>query len=275
MGVATKHRPHFKARPKAGQKQRVGSGTWEEKTNRHQRKLVRIYDEWAAKLKREISSRAKNGATIPELQSHLDGQIPVLEQRLTEANAAGVRNAAKTVAGDRFERPAIQWTVDHLISDGETLIHNNLVPKVHEKLTIGLAAAVPAMIIGGLAVEQQRAVALAIKNASAATRAAPAQYAGGYWVALFEVQKTDGIERDDERAVQGLPPEPVKWNLDPRAEHCKPSPGFYGCPELAGEYPGGWRTLKTVPAGQVTCRGNCRCNLTVFRDGEWRRGISN
>ena len=263
---------NFKARPKAGQKQRIGSGDWEQQTNRQQRKLVRIYDQWAAGVKREIAARAKRGATIPELQAYLDQQIPKLEERLVEIQTKGIQNAVKTAAGSRAELPAVLGMTEGQIRENVLLIKNNLVPKLHETLTLALATAV-GLTIGGLAIEQQRAVALAIKNATAASRAAPAQYAGGYWVAIFETEKTLGGIREDERAAEGLPPEPVRWDLDPRAVHCKPSPGFYGCAELAGEYPGGWRTLPTVPAGQVTCRGNCRCRVSVFRDGEWRRGV--
>lgn len=272
MNVALKHRPKFKARPKAGQKQRIGSGTWEEKTNRQQRKIVSVFDSWVAALKREILSRAKRGATLPELSAFLDGQVPKLEERLVEIMTKGVEGAVKTVAGDRSELPQVRAKAARMIEENVTLVRENLVPHIHEKLSLGLALAVPGLIIGGLAVEQQRAVSLAIRNASAATRAAPAQYAGGYWVAVFETQRTLGEVREDERQSQGLSPEPVKWNLDPRAEHCKPSPGFFGCPELAKEYQS-WRNLPTVPAGQVTCRGNCRCYLTVFRDGQWQRGV--
>ena len=263
----------FKARPKAGQKQRVGSGTWEEKTNRQQRKIVSVFDSWSAALKRDLATRAKNGATLPELSAYLDNQIPKLEERLIEVMTKGVESAVKTVAGDRSELPQVRAKAERMAAENAALVRENLVPHIHEKLSVALALAVPGLIIGGLAVEQQRGVALAIKNATASSRAAPAQYAGGYWVAIFETQRTVGEVREEERTSQGLDIEPVKWNLDPRAEHCKPSPGFFGCPELAGEYPGGWRTLKTVPAGQVTCRGNCRCHLSVKRDGEWRRGI--
>lgn len=274
LSLRTRH-GHFIARKPAGQKQRIGSGDYEERTNRQQRKLVRVFDAWAAALKREIASRARRGAGLPEIQVFLDNQVVRLEERLAEVTTAGIESAVKTAAGNRAELPAIRARANQLIRENLELVKNNLVPHIHEKLTLGLAMAVPAVAVtaGGLAVEQQRQIALAIKNASAATRAAPAQYAGGYWVALFETQRTLGGVREDERAAQGLPPEPVKWNLDPRAVHCKPSPGFYGCPQLAGEYPGGWRTLPTVPAGQVTCRGNCRCHITVFRDGEWRRGV--
>lgn len=263
----------FQARPKAGQKQRIGSGSREQAVNRQQRKLVRVFDQWAAGLKREIAARARKGATLPELSAYVDGQMPALEARLVEVMNAGTASAVKNAAGSRAELPAIMALAERQKEENLAMVRDNLVPNIHEKLSLGLAAAIPTLIIGGLAVQQQKSVALAIKNATAASRSAPAQYAGGYWVMLFETDKTLGGIREDERAAQGLAPEPVFWNLDPRAEHCKPSTGFFGCPELAGEYPGGWRTLRTVPAGQVTCRGNCRCHMTVFRDGQWRRGV--
>ena len=265
----------YASRPKAGQKQRTGSGDWEQGTNRQQRKLVRVYDEWAANVRREIGKLAKQGATNPDFQRYIDRQMPRLQERLIEAQAAGIRNAVKSAAGKRADLPALTGMTDKQIRENVLLIKNNLVPNIHEKLTLALAIAIPATVgtIGGLAVEQQRAVANAIKNATAAGRSLPAQYAGGYWVAIFETEKTLGGMREDERAAEGLPPEPVRWDLDPRAVHCKASPGFYGCPDLVGEYVGGWRTLPTVPAGQVTCRGNCRCRVSVFRDGEWRRGV--
>lgn len=261
-------------RAKAGQKQRIGSGHWEEQVNRQQRKLVRIFDQWSAALKREITSRSRRGATVPELQAYIDDQVPRLETRLVEIMNAGVTTAARTGAGNYIDNPAVQALIEQKKRENLALIHDNLVPKVHEKLTIGLASAVPALIIGGgLAVEQQKAVALAIKNATTASRSAPAQYAGGYWTMLFETQQTVGGAMEDERRAQGLAPEPVRWVLDPLAVHCKPSPGFYGCPELAKVYKEGWRSLPTVPAGQVTCRGNCRCHIEVKRDGQWRRGL--
>lgn len=272
MTTAIKHHGHFKARPKAGQKQRIGSGTYEEKVNRQQRKLVRVYDQWLAGVKREIAARAKRGATLPELSAYLDGQVPRLEARLTEIMNVGTQSAIKTATGSRAELPAIVALGERQMNENVAMVRDNLIPKLHEKLTLAIAAAVPAFVVGSLAIQQQQAVALAIKNASLASRAMPAQYAGGYWVAVFEAQQTLGGVREDERKSQGLDPEPVKWNLDPRAVHCLPSAGFYGCPELAKEYPS-WRALPTVPAGQVTCRGNCRCHLTVLRDGQWQRGV--
>jgi len=261
------------ARKPAGQKQRRGSGDWERGVNRQQRRLVRVFDAWAAALKADMTSRSRRGATIPELQGVLDDAIPRLESRLAEVLTSGVEKAVRSSAGSRSGLTAVKGTQDKLIRENLQLLRESLIPKVHEKFTLALATALPLGLIGGLAVDQQKAVALAIKNASVATRAAPAQYAGGYWVAVFETQKTVGGVRENERAAQGLPVEPVRWVLDSLAEHCLPSPGFYGCVELAGEYPGGWSTLPTVPAGQTTCRGNDRCRIEVFRNGEWRRGV--
>ena len=89
---------------------------------------------------------------------------------------------------------------------------------------------------------------------------------------IFETQKALGTEKEHELALEGLAPERIRWVLDPNADHCEDSAGHYGCPGLAGEYDS-WNDLPTVPAGQVTCRGNCRCHLEVFRDGDWRRGV--
>lgn len=272
MTTATHNRRVHGARPSAGQKQRIGSGDWEKSTNRQQRKIIRTFDEWVAALKRELNRLAKRGASMPELHGHLDTQIPVLEERLVQVMTKGVESAVKKTAGSRAELPQIRAKAQRMIEENVTLVRRNLIPHIHEKISLTLAAAVPGLIIGGLALEQQKAVAMAIRNASAATRSAPAQFAGGYWVAIFETQKSLGEVREDERAGQGLEPEPVRWNLDPRAEHCKPSSGFYGCPDLAKDYKT-WRDLPTVPAGQVTCRGNCRCYLTVYRDGQWQRGV--
>ena len=250
----------FVARPKAGQKQRPGGGSWEEATNRQQRKLVLVFDAWAAELKKGLRSRADRGATMPELSAFLDGQIPALEKRLSEIQAAGINTAVKTSAKSRADYPQIRALADKLVADNLALVRENLVPRIHEKLTLALAT--------GAVVN-----AAALNAALNTTRAMPAAYSGGYWVAIFEVQKGLGRVREDERAAQGLPPEPIRWVLDPMAEHCQASAGYFGCPELAGEYPGGWSSLKTVPAGLVTCRGNCRCHVEVFRDGQWQRGV--
>lgn len=250
----------FQERPKAGQKQRIGSGDWEQATNRQQRKIVRVYDSWSAKIKKALRSRADRGATIPELSTYLDSQIPILEEQLIEVTNQGILKAVKIAAGTRADLPSIQGIADRQIRENVLRVRNNLVPSIFASLTVAIA--------GGAILRGNQ-----LNQALNATRSMPAQYAGGSWVAIFETEKGLGQQREAEREAEGLAIEPVRWDLDPRAVHCKPSAGFFGCPELAGVYPGGWNTLPTVPAGIVTCRGNCRCRISVFREGKWQRGV--
>lgn len=66
-------------------------------------------------------------------------------------------------------------------------------------------------------------------------------------------------------------PRKVRWILDPAAEHCQDSAHGFGCIGLEGEY-ASWDALPTVPAGEVTCLGNCRCNIEAQNDdGSWER----
>jgi hypothetical protein len=252
---------HFSTKPVGGQKQRQSSGTWEGATNRQQRKLVEVFDKWATTLSREIRTRYSKGATIPELSALVDEQIPHLEKRFLEIQSAGVNSAVGLSARSRAVLPQIQAVRDKLLAENTTLIKMNLVPRIHEKLTLAIAKGVAAN-------------AGQLKEVIASTRAWPAAYSGGYWVAIFEVQRGLGQTREQERRDQGLAIEPVRWVLDPTAVHCNDSTdGYHGCPQLAGEYPYGWNSLPTVPAGMVTCRGNCRCHIEVYRDGQWKRGV--
>lgn len=254
------HSRDFQARKPGGQKQRFPPGGWEKATNRQQRKLVREYDEWAAQLKREINAKAARGGTQAELAAILSKNLPDLEERMIKTVNKGTIGAARIAAGSRYDRPAVQAAVEEQKAENTKLVKENLIPNLHAKLILPL-------VMG--AVFAPMSLNESIHN----WRIMPAQYAGGYWVAIFKTQKALGKERETERAAQGLRPEPVRWILDPNAEHCKTSEGFSGCPDLAGEYPNGWDSLPTVPAGQVTCRGNCRCHIEVFRDGQWQRGV--
>ncbi|MFA5429833.1 MAG: 2'-5' RNA ligase family protein [Candidatus Omnitrophota bacterium] len=253
-------RLHFAARPRAGQKQRPAVGSWEEATNRQQKKLVEAFDRWSAEVKRGLRAKFNSGNTTGQLSEYLDGEMPNLERRLSDIQAAGINAAVRISAKSRAELPAIQKIRSRQVADNLALIHDNLIPAIHGKLTLALA-------IGAVASGP------ALNEYFTSTRSSVAQYSGGYWVAIFEVQKGLGGIREDERRAQGLDVEPVRWVLDPMAEHCSHNGDFFGCPELAGDYPGGWSTLKTVPAGMVTCRGNCRCHLEVFREGKWKRGV--
>ena len=253
---------YYKDRPKAGQKQRFAPGEWEQATNRQQRKLVRVYDAWAADLKRDLRKRAAAGATASELAGILGAKIPKLQSAFLEVTNKGIIGATRISAGQRANIPTVQGVAEKQIAENTALVTGSLVPKIHEELLVPIARGIQA---------NPQALNQAVVN----LRYAPAQYAGGYWVAIFKTQEALGTQREIDRAVEGLQPEPIRWVLDPNAEHCQPTPdkgGFYGCPELAQTYPH-WSALPTLPAGHVTCRGNCRCHLEIFREGQWRRGV--
>jgi hypothetical protein len=247
-----------------GQKQRFAPGEWERATNRQQRKLVKTFDQWAADLKRDIRAKAAQGATEAELAKVLSDKIPKLEERFLEITNKGIIGATRISAGSRADLPAIQGVARKQIAENTLLVSGSLVPKIHEELLVPIARGIQA---------NPQALNQSISN----LRYAPAQYADGYWVAIFKTQQELGTMRETERAGQGLSAEPIRWVLDPNADHCRPTPekgGFFGCPELAREY-NHWSEIPTVPGGHVTCRGNCRCHLEVFRDGQWRRGVYN
>ena len=244
---------------KAGRKQRQGSGDWEQLTNRQQRRITRLYDEWSAKTRASLRQMALRGETIATQQSFLERSLREFERKMEQVYERGIEIAKNAAAGSRKDRPAIQRLTEQKKEEGNRMIEDNLIPLMSANLTLAIAA--------GIAVDSRQ-----LRDAFASTRSMAPAYAGGAWVMIFDTQKELGLERETERRLEGLKPERIRWVLDPRAEHCQDSPGYHGCPNMAGEYPN-WNALPTVPAGQVTCRGNCRCHLEVFRDGEWRRGV--
>ena len=258
-GIVSPNYYCFQKRAPAGQKQRIGSGSWEQLVNKQQRRLVRVYDQWAVGVKQEIMNRSLQGQSVAQISTYLDGQMPILEGRMIEVTNKGIIGATNAAAGSRAKLPAIQGISRKQMRDNMLLVRGNLVPNIHEKWTLAIAQ--------GKGFDRK-----ALNAIINSTRSMPAQYAGGSWVAIFETERGLGRQREVERAGQGLPAEKIRWVLDPRAEHCLASPGFFGCVEMAGEYRN-WAALATVAAGQVTCRGNCRCHIEMFRDGQWKRGV--
>ena len=254
---------HFASRVPAGQKQRKGSGDYEGLTNRQQRALVKAYDTWAAKVKKELARLAEGGAGEARLTATLQARLPELEAELTRVTSQGVDKAARVAVGaGHMADDVVRRVVAEEKASITALVRESLIPNIEGRLTAALAVGVAAITSAQL------------RDSFNGARVLPAQYAGGAWVAIFRVQQEAGKEVEKERKAKGLKVDPVRWVLDPAAAHCHPSAGgYYGCPELAKVYPGGWNSLPTVPAGQVTCRGNCRCHIEVYRDGEWRRGL--
>jgi len=232
-------------------------GKWEQATNKQQKRLVKDYDKWGVAVRKQLNAAIKRGATDAELQLIIDRAVPGLEETILATCNKGTEQAARISAGERATNPRILARIEKGIEQNKTLVKGALMPRLAESLKKKIA--------GDMGKQ-------AVKAAFDTSKGLPASYAGGYWVMIFETQRDLGFERERERRTQGLKPEPIRWVLDPAAEHCLGGGGYYGCMELAGEYES-WDALPTVPAGLTQCRGGCRCHLEVLRDGQWQRGV--
>lgn len=236
---------------------REGSDRWTRATNAEQRHLVRVYDEWAAQLKRDLLASDRIAASLAQQTLILEKELPDLEAAMLEASHRGVLTAEKVALRGDDVTPRVLAVRQERLRLNDELITERFVPYIGEQLGKQLAAGVvakPKLLAAGLA----------------AQRSFPAQMSGNFWTMIFETLKAKGQDENEELRKQGLPPVKVRWLLDPLAEHCEPSTGYYGCPELAGEYPE-WDAMPTVPGGQVTCRVNCRCTVEVWHNGQWER----
>jgi len=242
-----------------GMKQRFAPGEWERMTNRQQRRLTKAFDEWSSKTRKALVNLAESGGTIQEQHRLFERALRGLELKLKEVYDRGIEIAKNASAGSRADLPEVESLADSKKLEGRQMIAAALIPAIAAKIIADISRGSAANV-------------KSLQSAFLSARSMPPQYAGGAWVMIFETQKVIGKKKELERISEGKEPEKIRWVLDSHAEHCKSSPGFYGCPELAGVYPN-WDALPTVPAGQVTCRGNCRCHLEVYRDGKWKRGV--
>ena len=247
------------AAPKAGQKQRIGRGAWEQATNAQQRRLVAAFDKWAPKVRRRLSEMTQRGESVIRQVAHLDERLKELEATLVKLGQKGAAIATKVAAG-ADPSSGVLAVQQQLATDSETAVTDSLIPHIREAMIRELER--------GVAAEPKD-----LKTAFDGQRASMAQFAGGLWFGIMAITRAVGKERETDRAAAGEEPERVRWVLDPLAEHCAASPGFFGCPDLEGIYEN-WDALPTIPGGQTTCRGNDRCHLEVEIDGRWERGLA-
>lgn len=228
---------------------RSKQGRWEKQNAILQRRLVREYDAWSTQVRRVLKNRLEAGAAQAELERHVLSSMPALEARMVATLAGSLNGLVKSPIG------VLENIIRNKTVEAAKAVREDLVPGIRDKILSSLRA-------GGVE----------FKPIFDAVRYRPASYAGIHWVALFEVQKGMGLQREIERQRACLPIEPVRWVLDPNAAHCADSPGYFGCPGIAKVY-ASWGDLPAVPAGQVTCRGNCRCIIEVKIGGRWTRGV--
>jgi hypothetical protein len=243
------------------------TGGYEKFTNAYQKELVGVYDKWAAETSRLMSLPGKGlteaNATLNTRLNVLSADMKLLARaRIGEATQMGMG----TTLGKRAHDPEVQRTIAALLKEAELNIDEGVIPGVREKF--GKEAGAAQKLKGA---EKKNA----FEDLFSGRRNSVARQAGGAQVAIFETQKSAGIVENRERKRLGIAPIATRWVLDKSAEHCEDDShrATYGCPALAREYADGWESMPTVPAGAVSCLGNCRCYIEADLDGTgvWSR----
>ena len=258
----------FQDLPLAGQRLRLSPDKWDRFLNRYQAELVGIYDAWATETQRLMTRAATSGATSMQVQAILTARSQDLQAHLTVLGRARIAQAGGMGLGRRMaarlESPGVRLAIAKLQASNDLFLSSSLIPDMVSRLSGLTVQGLDASVLG-----------TQLEDAFVTLRPRVAGYSGGATVAIFETQKTAGSEWNQERQSRGEGPIPIRWVLDPMAEHCEDDPkrGTHGCPNLAGVYLGGWDELPTVPAGHVSCLGNCRCRLELSLDGgrTWER----
>jgi len=242
-------------------------GNYEKFTNAYQKELVGIYDKWAAETSRLMSLPGKGiteaNATLNTRLNQLSADLKLLARaRIGEASQMGLG----TVLGKRTHDPVVQQTIANLLKEAEINIDESVIPGIKEKFGKESGA------VQKLSGAQKKD---AFEDLFSGRRNSVARQAGGAQVAIFETQKSAGKVENSERRRLGINPIATRWVLDKTADHCEDDThrATFGCPGLAREYADGWDSMPTVPAGAVSCLGNCRCYIEADLEGNgnWQR----
>lgn len=250
-------------------------GAVEKLTNEYQGRLVATYDVWAKEVEGALVNEERSGSKGQALADIvLNRHLPILAERMKDVGRKGMLEAVQFgLGGETMDAQAVQLAQER-IERNDMFIDDSLIPQVRAKLTQQLlkdeeAQKEPASLFSSprkyqLDIEGIVASLAALRNTSAG-------FSGGFWNAVFLGAGLARLKDDKRRTENNETPRPVRWVLDPNAEHCKDSAGFHGCAGLEGQYES-WDSLPTVPAGEVTCRGNCRCGIEVETGpGQWER----
>ena len=202
-------------------------------------------------------------ATLNARLNQLSADLKLLARaRIGEASQMGLG----TVLGKRTHDPVVQQTVAALLKGAEINIDEAVIPGIKEKFGKESGA------VQKLSGAQKKD---AFEDLFSGRRNSVARQAGGAQVAIFETQKSAGKVENSERRRLGIKPIATRWVLDKTADHCEDDThrATFGCPGLAREYADGWDSMPTVPAGAVSCLGNCRCYIEADLEGNgnWQR----
>jgi len=218
----------------------------EEITNELQSSMVDIYDKWAKDAKTVILSAVNRGIEQDDLGTIVKGRLAELSTKLLASQKEGITGALNLFVNTALNPSTrIQGVTAVLLSQAAESMRTGLIPSIQERLSAKLSVA---GTIDATHLDE-------IFNSARASVAASAGYA---WAGIFLGLSAAGQDLEERTGVA----QRVRWVLNPTAEHCAESEGHFGCPSQARVYDS-WSELETVPAGQVTCRGNCRCRLEV------------
>lgn len=249
----------------AGQDLRTISGVYERFTNQYQKDLVATYDAWAAETTRLASLP---GRTPGEIEGVVSRRLPNLEADLKVLARARIGEATTLglgeVLGKRRNSAAVQSSVARLLQEVDDDIEQKIIPGIRDRYRQTAPA------LRDLPSAERKEF---LEDLFDGRRSRVAQSAGKAQVAIFQTQKIAGQVENAERKRLGQPLIKVRWILDDRADHCAndASRSTFGCPDLAREYSDGWDSMPTVPAGNVSCLGNCRCYIEADFGQGWQR----
>ena len=251
----------------AGQQLRLRPDRWDDFLNSYQKELVSAYDPWMGETRRIMERGITEGWSEAQMDAMLRARLQDLETDLTAMGRARIFEGARLGLGQRLAHRANSPGVQRLV----TVLQGRNAQYLAESLIPDIRAALIAQMVPGLTSEGLRT---SLGRVDASFRPRVASYSGGATVAIFDVQRRAGVDENAERRSRGEPIIPVRWVLDPTARHCQTDSGkgTFGCPGLARVYAGGWDSLPTVPAGNVSCLANCRCHLEADYGNGWERG---
>lgn len=229
-------------------------------TNAFQARLVGVLRRWQARVTPEVQKALKAGKPKADIMALVDIRLLQLAADLEELNQAAMIDAYVLGNGKAPDARGLALISEQV--EGFTKgIEDSLLPRLRAKIEKWVSEGEAALQRQQFQVWELGALGSVIDTLAPSVAAG----AGDFWTMLF---KGAGLKLGDfnkNREDQGQKPLKVRWVLDQGADHCEASSGFFGCPDLAGVYDS-WDDLPTVPAGQVTCRGNCRCEIKVVED---------
>ena len=249
----------------AGRALRLNPDRWDSFLNNYQTELVGEYDTWLTETRSQLAQAVTDRLSSSHLTRILEARLQDLEvnlkglgrRRIFEAGMAGL---GKTFA-HRRESAGVQTAIAQMQRRNDAFLAESLIPDVRRALA------------GSLDSPDVSTLRAALNAAGEPLRARVAGYSGGATVAVFETQKRAGIDENAERRARGEDPIAVRWVLDRNADHCADDParGTFGCLTLARTYAEGFDSLPTVPAGNVSCLGGCKCHLEMNDGSGWKR----